>query len=128
MLYDPANSLNYNPTLYFNNASLNTNNNLGITASSASIFAVTKIGAGGTFSIGPQTAVANAMQWSTSPTVDIWQRYTGGVFYSGANTRSTNIPAITTSLRQTTGTSSGYTNGRQLLSSAITGNFTSSSI
>lgn len=120
--------MNFNPTLYFNNASLNTNNNLGITASSASIFAVTKIGAGGSFNIGPQTAVANAMQWSTSPTADLWQRYTGTVFYNGANARFANIPAITTTLRQTTGTSSGYTNGRQLLSSATAGNFTTSSI
>jgi hypothetical protein len=126
--YDPANSMNYNPTLYFNNASLNTNNNLGITASAASVFTVTKIGAWWTFSMGPQTAIANAMQRSTSPTLDVWQRYIGTVYYNGANARSANIPAITTTLRQTTWTSSGYTNGRQLLSSVTAGNFTASNI
>ena len=45
--YDSTNLLNYNPTLYFNNASLNTNSNLSITTAAASIFTATKIGTGG---------------------------------------------------------------------------------
>lgn len=45
--YDTTNQINYNPTLYFNNASLNTNSNLSITTAAASIFTATRIGAGG---------------------------------------------------------------------------------
>lgn len=44
--YDPTNSINYNPTLYFNNASLNTNSNLSVTTATTSIFTMTKLGAG----------------------------------------------------------------------------------
>ena len=87
MTYDPINSINYNPTLLFNNTSLNTNSNLSITTAAASVFTATRIGAGGSFLIGPQTAVANALDWSTSPTIDRLARYAGTVIYNGSNLR-----------------------------------------
>ena len=79
--------MNYNPTMYFNNASLNVAHNLGVTTAAASLFTATRIGAGGSFLIGPQTAVANALDWSTSPTLDRLARYAGTVIYNGANLR-----------------------------------------
>ncbi len=80
--YDPTTLINYNPTLYFNNASLNTNSNLSITAAASSIFTMTKIGAGGIFRIGPQTAVNNALDWSTSPGTDRFSLYNGTLLYN----------------------------------------------
>ena len=85
--YDNTNLINYNPSMYFNNASLNTNSNLSVTTAAASVFTATRIGAGGSFLIGPQTAVANALDWSTSPTIDRLARYAGTVIYNGANLR-----------------------------------------
>jgi hypothetical protein len=43
--YDPVTQINYNPTLYFNNASLNINNNLALPTRANSIFVVSRIGA-----------------------------------------------------------------------------------
>jgi hypothetical protein len=85
--YDPVNMINFNPTVYFNNASLNTNSNLSITTAAASVFTTTRIATGGSFLMGPQTAVANAMDWSTTPTTDRLARYAGTVIYNGANLR-----------------------------------------
>ena len=70
VLYDATNQINYNPTLYFNNASLNTNNSLNLTTRSGSVYTVTRITTGGAFLIGPQTAVTNSIDWSTTPTAD----------------------------------------------------------
>ena len=85
--YDTTNLINYNPTLYFNNASLNTNSNLSITTAAASVFTSTRIATGGSFLMGPQTAVNNSMDWSTTPTTDRLARYAGTVIYNGANLR-----------------------------------------
>ena len=85
--YDNTNLINYNPSMYFNNASLNTNSNLSVTTAAASVFTATRIAGGGSFLIGPQTAVANALDWSTSPTIDRLARYAGTVIYNGANLR-----------------------------------------
>jgi hypothetical protein len=87
VIYDPVNTINFNPTVYFNNASLNTNSNLSITTVAASVFTTTRIATGGSFLMGPQTAVANAMDWSTTPTTDRLARYAGTVIYNGANLR-----------------------------------------
>jgi hypothetical protein len=87
VIYSPGTQVNYNPTLYFNNASLNTNSNLSITTAAASVFSMTKIATGGSFLMGPQTAIANAMDWSTTPTTDRLARYAGTVIYNGANLR-----------------------------------------
>lgn len=85
--YDPTTSINYNPTLYFNNASLNTNSNLSITTAATSIFTMTRLQAGGIFRIGTQAATNNALDWSTLPTVDRLSLYNGTVMYNGANGR-----------------------------------------
>lgn len=68
--YDTTNQINYNPTLYFNNASLNTNSSLNLTTISGSVYTVTRIASGGSFLIGPQTVVTNSLDWSTTPTAD----------------------------------------------------------
>ena len=122
--YDPATQINYNPTLYFNNASLNINNNLALPTRANSIFVVSRIGAGGNFYIGTQTATNNARSWRTSPTTDQWMRYNSTVFYNGANNRSADVPAITSTIRQAAGASAGYTNGRSILTSASNLTFT----
>ena len=116
--YDPINRINSNPTLYFNNASLNTNSVLNINTAAVSIFTVTKIATGWWFLIGTQTGTTNAVEWATTPTQDRFKLYTNVTpFYSGANSRTANIPSITTTLRQTAGGSVNYMNGRQVLSS-----------
>ena len=92
--------INGNPTVYFNNASLNTNSSFNITTAAASVFAVTQIAFGGQFLFGPQGTTNNVIEWATTPTQDRWKLYNGTVFYSGANLRSVNIPAITSSVRQ----------------------------
>lgn len=51
-------------------------------------------------------------------------RYNSTVFYNGANGRSANTPAITSTIRQAAGASAGYTNGRSLLTSASNLTFT----
>ena len=122
--YDPATQINYNPTLYFNNASLNINNNLALPTRANSIFVVSRIGAGGNFYIGTQTATNNARSWRTSPTTDQWMRYNSTIFYNGTNNRAANIPAITSTIRQAAGASAGYTNGRSILTSASNLTFT----
>ncbi len=99
MTYDPVNRINGNPTIYFNGGSLNTNNNLGLTARAVSIFTVSRIGSGGAFLIGPQTATNTALEWSTSPTLDRLRFYSGTTFYNGANLRAANTPAITSTTR-----------------------------
>lgn len=78
--------------------------------------------------MGPQTAVTNGLEWATSPTLDRWQRYNSTIFYNGANNRTANEPSITSTLRQATGNSAGYTNGQSLLSSAANQNFTATNI
>jgi hypothetical protein len=85
--YDTTNLINFNPTLYFNNASLNTNSNLNITTAAASVFTMTKIGVGGSFLLGPQTATNNSLDWSTSPTLDRLALYPATNIYNGANLR-----------------------------------------
>jgi len=122
--YDPATQINFNPTLYFNNASLNINNNLTLPTRANSIFVVSRIGAGGNFYIGTQTNTNNTRSWRTSPTTDQWMRHNSTVFYNGTNNRAVNVPAITSTVRQNGGASAGFTNGRQLLSSASTLTFT----
>lgn len=124
MTYDPTTPINYNPTLYFNNASLNINNNLSLPTRANSIFVVSRIGAGGNFYIGTQTATSGTRSWRTSPTTDQWMRYASTVFYNGANNRTANVPAITSTVRQTAGASAGYTNGRSVLTSTNTTTFT----
>ena len=116
--YDPVTQINFNPTLYFNNASLNINNNLALPTRANSIFVVSRIGAGGNFYIGTQTATNNTRSWRTSPTTDQWMRYNSTVFYNGTNNRAANVPAITSTVRQAGGASAGYTNGRSVLTSA----------
>ncbi len=101
MTYDPNNSINYNPTLYFNNASLNTNSNLSIITAAASIFTMTKLGTGGIFRIGTQTATNNALDWSTLPTLDRLARYNSSIFYNTANGRSVGTSDITSTSRAT---------------------------
>jgi len=100
VIYDPATQINFNPTLYFNNASLNTNNNLGLPTRANSIFVVSRIGDGGVFYMGTQTATNLTRQWMTSPTIDTWRRYNSTIFYNGTNNRSANTPAITSTIRQ----------------------------
>jgi hypothetical protein len=122
--YDSINRINGYPTLYFNGASLNTNNTLGLPTRANSIFAVTKIATGGQFLMGTQTVTTNARSWTTRPTTDTWMRNASTVYYNGANFRSANTPAITSTIRQTAGASAGYTNGRSILTSADTTTFT----
>lgn len=73
--------------MYFNNASLNVASNLGITTAAVSVFTATRIGAGGSFLMGPQTATNNALDWSTSPTTDRLALYPATNIYNGANLR-----------------------------------------
>lgn len=122
--YTPNVQINFNPTVYFNNASLNTNNNLGLPTRANSIFVVSRVGAGGMFYMGSQTVTTNARSWRTSPTTDQWMRYNSTIFYNGANGRSADTPAITSTIRQAAGASAGYTNGRSMLTSATTTTFT----
>jgi hypothetical protein len=127
--YDLTNTINYNPTLYFNNAALNTNSNLSITTAAASIFTMTQLRAGWIFRIGTQTATNNALDWSTLPTVDRLAPYNGTVIYNGANGRWTASADITSMIRASNGTAIDRTNGLQVLSSAaVTTAFASSSI
>jgi hypothetical protein len=107
--------MNFNPTLYFNNASLNVANNLGVTTAAVSIFTATRIGAGGSFLIGPQTAVANSLNWSTSPTTDILGLYPATNIYNGANGRAVSTADITSTSRAAGGTAMNRTDGLQKL-------------
>lgn len=43
---------------------------------------MTKLGAGGIFRIGTQTATNNALDWSTLPTLDRFSLYNGTVMYN----------------------------------------------
>lgn len=74
--------------------------------------------------MGTQTVTNNTRYWRTSPTSDTWMRYNSTIFYSGANQRVANIPAITSTIRQTAGASAGYTNGRSVLTNATNTTFT----
>jgi hypothetical protein len=116
--YDTTNLINYNPTLYFNNASLNTNSNLTITTAAASVFTMTKIGAWGSFLLGPQTATNNSLDWSTSPTLDRLGLYPATNIYNGANLRAANTPDITSTSRATGWSATSRTDGRQTLTNA----------
>jgi hypothetical protein len=118
--YDPTNSINYNPTLYFNNAYLNTNSNLSITTAATSIFTMTRLQSGGIFRIGTQTAINNALDWSTLPTADRFWLYNGTVMYNGANGRWTTTSDITTTIRAIGGTAINRTNGLQTLTNVAT--------
>ena len=127
--YDTNNLINYNPTLYFNNAAFNTNSNLSITTAAASIFTTTKIWAGGIFRIGTQTATNNALDWSSTPALDRLARYNSNVIYNGANQRANGSSDISAAIRATNGTAISRTDGIQTLTNAaITTWFTSSSI
>jgi hypothetical protein len=110
--------MNYNPTIYFNNASLNVANNLGVTAASVSIFTTSRIGAGGSFRIGPQTAVNNSLDWSTTPTTDRLAQYNGTIFFNGANLRAAGTADISTITRAAGGAAAAYTDGRVTLNAA----------
>lgn len=74
--------------------------------------------------MGTQTVTNKARYWRTSTTSDTWMLYNGTVFYSGANQRVANTPAITSTIRQTAGASAGYMNGRSVLTSPTTTVFT----
>jgi hypothetical protein len=126
--YDPANRINGNATIYMNGASLNTNNNLGVTTQAVSIFSVTKINTGGQFVLGTQTATNNALEFATTPTFDRMKFYSGTTFYSGANFQTVNIPAITSSNRITAGATTNRTNGRQSQTATSVTNWASASI
>ena len=116
--YSTGTMINYNPTMYFNNASLNVANNLGINTPAVSIFTATKIAAGGSFLIGPQAATANTLDWSTSPTLDKLSLYAGTSIYNGANGRSANIANITSTSRAAGGSATNRTDGLQFLTNA----------
>jgi hypothetical protein len=107
--------MNFNPTLYFNNASLNVANNLGVTTAAVSIFTVSRIGAGGSFLIGPQAAVANTLNWSTSPTTDLLGLYPATNIYNGANGRAGSTADITSTSRAAGGSATNRTDGLQKL-------------
>lgn len=116
--YAPATIMNYNPTLYFNNASLNANSNLTITTAAVSVFTATRIAAGGSFLVGPQTAVANAMNWSTTPTTDLFGLYPATNIYTGANGRGASTANISSTSRATGGSATNRTDGLQKLTNA----------
>lgn len=98
--YDTANTINGNPTVYFNSGALNTNNTMGIDGRKpVSLFVVTKIASNGYFVIGPQLATNRTFDWLTSPTYDRLKLYNDNTFYSGSNARSINLPAISTTKR-----------------------------
>jgi hypothetical protein len=99
--YSTGVTMNFNPTIYFNNASLNVANNLGVTTAAVSIFTASRIGAGGSFLIGPQVAVANTLNWSTSSTTDLFGLYPATNIYNGANGRAANTADITSTSRAT---------------------------
>jgi hypothetical protein len=116
--YDLTNKLNYNPTLYFNNASLATNSTLNVTTAVVSVFSVTSIGWGGAFLIGTQSGTANALSWATSPTWDRMGLFAWANFYSGTSNRSSLTSAITTSTRSSTWVANDFTNNLPVLAGA----------
>ncbi|MBX9809669.1 hypothetical protein K2X92_04755 [Candidatus Gracilibacteria bacterium] len=126
--YDPGTLINYNPTLYFNNAGLNTNSNLSIPTRTLSIFATTKLGTGGIFRIGPQTAVNNSLDWSTLTTLDRVAPYNATAFYNLANQRTVGSVDLTTTIRASNGSISNRTDGIQTMTSANTTNFASTNM
>jgi hypothetical protein len=113
--YSTGVTMNFNPTLYFNNASLNVANNLGVTTAAVSIFTVSRIGAGGSFLIGPQAVVANSLNWSTTPTTDLLGLYPATNIYNGANGRAASTADITSTSRAVGGTATSRTDGLQTL-------------
>jgi hypothetical protein len=123
VIYSSGSLINGNPTVYFNNGSMNLGNTLAITTS-YSIFVVSKIGTNGKFPIGTQTWVANALDWVTTPTYNTFRLWGGANSYSGANGRTANIPHITSAIRTSTGLAQGRTNGFQFntgtLATAVT--------
>ncbi len=116
--YSTGVTMNYNPTLYFNNASLNVANNLGVTTAAVSIFTTSLIGTGGSFLIGPQAVVANSLNWSTTPTTDLFGLYPATNIYNGANGRAAGTADITTTSRATGGSATNRTDGLQKLTNA----------
>ncbi|MBP9779159.1 hypothetical protein KBD33_00880 [Candidatus Gracilibacteria bacterium] len=127
VIYSSGSLINGNPTIYFNNASLNTLSNLAIT-STFSIFTVSKLGINGKFPIGTQTGVTNALDWMTTPTYDSFKLYGGATSYSGANSRTANVGAITSSTRSSTGAANSRTNGLSSLNGTLATAITASRI
>jgi hypothetical protein len=113
--YSTGVTMNYNPTVYFNNASLNVANNLWVTTAAVSIFTTSRIAAGGSFLIGPQAVVANSLNWSTTPTTDLLGLYPATNIYNGANGRATSTTDITSTSRAAGGTATNRTDGLQKL-------------
>lgn len=66
--------------------------------------------------MGTQSGTVNGVDWSTSPTLDKLALFSGTTFYNGANSRSPNIPAITSTTRSSTGAAYNRTNSLQTLS------------
>jgi hypothetical protein len=127
VLLSLATLVNGNPTLLFQNASLNLGNNLAIT-NTFSIFTITRIAPNGKFPIWTQTWVTNALEWLTTPTFDTFKFWAGATSYSGANARVANIAALTSSLRSSTGAAQGRTNGLINLNGTLATAITSSNI
>lgn len=127
VIYSSGSLINGNPTLYFNNASLNTNNTLSIT-SIFSIFTVSKIWIGWKFPIGSQTGVTNGLEWITTPTFDTFKLWAGATSYSGTNSWNSSFPAITSSTRTSTGVAAWRTNGFQYLTGTLATAITASRI
>lgn len=127
VIYSSWSLINGNPTIYFNNASLNTSSNLAIT-NSFSIFTITKLWTNGKFPIGTQTGVTNGLDWLTSNNYDTFKLYWGATSYSGASSRNLNIAGLTSSIRTSTWLASWRTNGFQYLTGTLATAITASRI
>jgi hypothetical protein len=127
VIYSASWLINGNPTLYFNNASLNTNNTLSIN-SIFSIFTVTNMWTNGKFPIGTQTGITNGLDWITTPTYDSFKFYAWASSYSGTNSRTVNLAGLTSSIRTSTGLATGRTNGLQYLGGTLATAIAASSI
>jgi hypothetical protein len=127
VIYSSWSLINGNPTIYFNNASLNTSSNLAVT-NSFSIFTITKLWTNGKFPIGTQTGVTNGLDWLTSNNYDTFKLYWGATSYSGASSRNLNIAGLTSSIRTATWLASWRTNGFQYLTGTLATAITASRI
>jgi hypothetical protein len=116
--YSTGVTMNFNPTVYFNNASLNVANNLWVTTAAVSIFTTSRIAAGGSFLIGPQAVVANSLNWGTTPTTDLLGLYPATNIYNGANGRAAGTADITSTSRAAGGSATNRTDGLQKLTNA----------
>ena len=83
-----------------------------------SIFTTTKVGTGGIFRIGTQTATNNALDWSSTPALDRLALYNTTVIYNGANQRTNGSSDISAAIRATNGTAISRTDGIQTLTNA----------